>query len=164
MVYKTPPFVGGGGVGGRGHKPYLSSGLEYFCKSFVKISAMHTMAINVKYLIFPHYKSMATISGPSNQSSYPTETRTVLFVPPAYICYKNRLNVDHDGRTTTTDNRCLHILLARLLYEPSSSGELITVEFHFSDIHLSMNAMSLILYETHCVHTSMNVRKMKLIS
>ena len=36
--------------------------------------------------IFSHYRSMATISCHSNQSSYPIGTKTV-FVPPAFICY-----------------------------------------------------------------------------
>ena len=48
-------------------------------------------------------------------------------------------------------------------------------QFHFSDIHHSMNTMeyvqskwrtkgaTLTLHRTHCVHTSINVRKMKLI-
>ena len=38
--------------------------------------------------IFCHYKSMATVSCHSIQSSYPIGTKkTILFVPPAYRCY-----------------------------------------------------------------------------
>ena len=47
----------------------------------------------------------------------------------------------------------------------------IRCQLNFSDIHESMNAMgavkanvSLTLHSTYCVHTTMNVRKMKFIS
>ena len=39
------------------------------------------------------------------------------------------------------------------------------MNFIFSEVHQSMNVMvNLTLYRTHCVHTSMNLRKMKFIS
>ena len=38
-------------------------------------------------LHFSHYKSMGTISFHSNQSSYPTGIKNIIFVPPTYRCY-----------------------------------------------------------------------------
>ena len=57
---------------------------EYFCKIFVKISAVRAIHANFH---FSQYKSMATISCHSNQSSYPIGTKTQLIVPAAYRCY-----------------------------------------------------------------------------
>ena len=79
---------------------------EHFCKEFVKASA-----VNANFH-FSHYKSMATISCHSNQSSYPIGTKTISFVPPTYRCYMRNMarigfmaseemsfeNVDDDGR------------------------------------------------------------------
>ena len=61
---------------------------------------------------------MATVSCQSNQSSYPVGTKTILFVPSAYRCYKWNMvrigfmaseemlleNIDKD------DDECLAIL------------------------------------------------------
>ena len=57
---------------------------EHFFKTLIKISSMRR-ATNVNFH-FSHYKSMATLSYHSNQSSYPIETKTQLFIPPAYSC------------------------------------------------------------------------------
>ena len=99
---------------------------EHVCKTFVKISAINA------HFHFSHYKSMATKSCHSNQSSYPTEQKTQKFVPLSYSCrciceiwYKlaswlqrrYRLKMLMDGRRT---DACLYY---KLTYEPS--GELI---------------------------------------
>ena len=70
--------------------------------------------------LFSHYKSMGTLSCHSNQSSYPTGKKTLLFVPPSYRCYM--WNMERIGLTASeemsfeivdgrrTDAGCLYIL------------------------------------------------------
>ena len=55
------------------------------CSETAKIANFH----------FSHYKSMATISFHSNQSSYPIETKTTVICSPAYRCYM--WNLDRIG-------------------------------------------------------------------
>ena len=53
--------------------------IENFCKAFAKISAVR--AINANFH-FSHYKSMATISCKSNQSSYPIGIKKIIIRSP----------------------------------------------------------------------------------
>ena len=86
-----------------------------------KHSNMSNETAKIGNFHFSHYKSMGTISCQSNQSSYPTGTKTQLCVPPTYrcqMCNMKRIgftaseeklfeNVD-DGRRT--DDGYLYIL------------------------------------------------------
>ena len=75
---------------------------------------------------------MGAISCRSNQSSYPTGTKTQLFVPPTYRCYMDRPSVAaseensfenvHDGRTTDDDDGRTQDTSTyyKLTYEPSA--------------------------------------------
>ena len=92
---------------------------KHFCKPFVKTCSEIT--INA-FFIFPHYKSMATISCDSNQSSYSIGIKNAVIRSPGlkllYVKFgKNRFMASKemsfgnvDRQTTTTDNRFPPIL------------------------------------------------------
>ena len=94
---------------------------EYSCKTFVKICS--EIAINA---FFPHYKSMATLSYHSNQSSYPIGIKNAIIRCPAYRCYMwNLVKIGFMASHVMFENvdRCTDAWL----YYKFVSGELIII-------------------------------------
>ena len=88
---------------------------EYFCKTFCQ-NTCSEIAINVMFH-FHHYKSMATVSYRSNQSS-PIAIKNVIIRSNAVMWNLVKIGVmaaeemsfeNVDRRTTTTNNGCLAI-------------------------------------------------------
>ena len=67
---------------GKSHFKYIRKGTNFM----LRVLTLLIFSIKANFH-FSHYKSMATVSCYSNQSSYLIETKSTLFVPPACRCY-----------------------------------------------------------------------------
>ena len=59
---------------------------KHFCKNKILLSLIIIKTVEISNFHFSHYKSMETISCPSNQSSYPTGIKYITFVDDNVLC------------------------------------------------------------------------------